>query len=176
MLYLSSPAAAGTSVVADAEADIATSAPAHLDILQAKITEQVGREALYFQMELAAAVPETPAGLPAFTWNIDVPGGRDLDYTVTVRWCSAATVIGCAGGAAHWEALRLDFSFSPPRQTVDAFRFRIDGATVKAWVDPAALGDPTAFRWNAFGRVAPPSVSPLPVDRAPDSGLTTFTR
>jgi hypothetical protein len=174
-LLVGSVASANTDVVVDAQGDVAASVPAPLDIVQAKITEQLGKGVLFFHMELAGLPPETPAAPHAYVWNIHVPGGAALDYTVTVRGCFV-TVVGCGSGPAHWASLLVDFSTTPPTLTPSAFSFKIQGATVKAYVDPTLLGDPTGFDWSAYARIAPPSIVPQPVDRAPDSGLTAFVR
>ena len=90
-LIFSSTAAARTDVIVDAQGDVAVSDPAYVDIVQARVTEQVGRDTLVFQIELAGAVPDSPSGFVAFNPVIDTPGGPTGDFGLVVRWCSQAT-------------------------------------------------------------------------------------
>ena len=55
-LIFSSTAVARTDVIVDVQGDVAVSDPAYVDIVQARVTEQVGRDTLVFHIELAGAV------------------------------------------------------------------------------------------------------------------------
>ena len=100
-LALSSPVFAGSSVVADATGDARAGSPAYLDLVQVKVTDQVGRDTLYFSAELAAAIPATPPDdFLAYNWFADVNGDSTLDYVVVVRWCTERTVPRCRPGTA----------------------------------------------------------------------------
>src|SRR5439155_17412643 len=101
---LSGPASASSSVASDATGDIATSAPAYLDIIHTKATEQIGRGTFFFQTVNADQVPATPAGFAAWNWLIDVPGGLPIDYALTVRFCSQTVQRTCGPGPWHWES------------------------------------------------------------------------
>src|SRR5207237_9362364 len=88
MFSFASVAMAHTTVVQDRVGDVASSAPAYLDIAHAKVTQQIGKRTLYFQMEMASAPAETPPTFTAFNWAIDTPGPLIFDYAVAVRWCN----------------------------------------------------------------------------------------
>jgi hypothetical protein len=173
-LVLSSVASAHTDVVADAQGDVAPSAPAYVDIVQAKVTEQVGRGTLVFQLELAGRLPKTPSAFVAFNPIIDTPGGPTGDYGLVVRWCSRAMIPACGPGPAHWESALI--LASGPSPTLNPFPFAVNGATVKMYVDPALIGDPTEFGWRATSRLTPGSTGQPPTDLAPDTGWSAFER
>jgi hypothetical protein len=175
LLVLSSPAYANSSVVVDATGDVAAGSPAYVDIVQAKVTHQVGRDTIYFSMELAGGIPATPPdSFLAYNWFVDVNGDNLEDYVVVVRWCTEQTSPRCGapGPLPRWEAFVNDFA-----HPVTFFSsFKVDGAVVKAFVDPAALGGATAFDWRTVSRTAPAGGGKPPVDRAPNSGFAPFGR
>jgi len=174
-LVLSSPASASSSVVADATGDATVGSPAYLDIVQVKVTDQVGIQTLYFSAELAAAIPATPPNdFLAYNWFVDVDHDDVLDYVVVVRWCTARSTPRCAaaGPLPRWEAFVNDFI-----HPVTYFSsFKVDGATVKAFVDPALIGGTSAFQWFALTRSRPAASGALPVDFAPDQEFASFGR
>lgn len=136
-----------SSVVSDVAGDSTSSAP-YLDVIHAKITQQ-GDGALFFLMVLAGPIPTAPSEADLiWPFHIDTdpsssPGNLYVDYVVRVRWFNGAfvgqvldrTQIG-SGGAL----------------VVTSVPFSLDGATVKAYVDPALLGNPSTFDWNASTR------------------------
>jgi len=171
-LVLSSAAAARTDVVVDAVGDVPATAPAYVDIIQAHVTEQVGTDVLFFHMALAGPVPAAPSGFVGWNWAIDLPTGPGPEYSVVVRWCTQAMIANCGPGPAHWESPLIFIGGA----TVNPFPFEINGATVKAHVDPALIGDPAAFNWWAIARLFPGPTGLPPTDLAPDTGGSTFTR
>ena len=172
-LIFSSTAAARTDVIVDAQGDVAVSDPAYVDIVQARVTEQVGRDTLVFQIELAGAVPDSPSGFVAFNPVIDTPGGPTGDFGLVVRWCSQATVPACGPGPAHWESALILAAGAP---VLNAFAFDVNGATVKMYVHPTLFGNPASFSWRARSRLFPASTGQPPTDLAPNSGWSDFTR
>lgn len=174
-----SSAYAHSSEVFDATGDVPASAPAYYDIVQAKVTEQIGTSTLYFMIVVAGRIPDMPTnalGDPRFVawnWAIDAPGTA-LDATVVVRYCSHTIQGPCVGDAWHWESELITAS----GRHVNAFAYKVDGATVKAYVDAAQLGGPTLteFNWWAVSRLAPGVSGALPADLAPDTGSVTFAR
>jgi hypothetical protein len=173
-LVLSSVASAHSDVVADAQGDVAIGSPGYVDIVQAKVTEQIGKETLYFSVELAGEVPATPStGFLSWNWLIDVPGGTAGDFGFVVRWCSQAVLTLCGAGPAHWESGRIVGA----GQIAQPFDFKISGSTVKAYVDTAQVGGATGFDWRVLSRLAPAPSGQPPVDLAPDAGAwSTFNR
>lgn len=173
MLVLSSPASASSTVVADSAGDSATGSPSYVDIVQAKVTHQIGRGTLYFSMELAGAIPAIPPdSFLGYNWFIDSVPGFLEDYVVVVRWCTERTDPPClaSGPLPRWEAFVNDF-INP----VTYFSsFKINGATVKAFVDPALLGTPSEFRWRSVTRLRPSGPGQPPVDLAPNTGFASF--
>lgn len=173
ILVLSSIASAHTDVVTDMKGDVAVGSPAYADIVQAKVTEQIGKETLYFSVKLAGPVPQTPPiGFLAWNWLIDLPGGPVGDLGFVVRWCSTASFAGCGAGPAHWESGLI----VGPGQLGVALPFQVSGATVKVYVDPALLGNPTGFGWRVLSRTAPAPTGQPPIDLVPDGGWSTFSR
>ena len=174
-LALSSPVSAGSSVVADATGDARAGSPAYLDLVQVKVTDQVGRDTLYFSAELAAAIPTTPPDdFLAYNWFADVNGDSTLDYVVVVRWCTERTVPRCAapGPLPRWEAFVNHLGVG-----ITYFSsFKVDGATAKAFVDPTLLGGASAFEWLALSRSRPAGSGAAPVDFAPNTGFASFGR
>src|SRR2546430_9782886 len=163
---LSGPASASSSVASDATGDIATSAPAYLDIIHTKATEQIGRGTFFFQTVNADQVPATPAGFTAWNWLIDVPGGLPIDYALTVRFCSQTVQRTCGPGPWHWESSSTPMATGV--STINSFEFSVEGPTVKGFVDPSLFGDPASFRWFAATRNTPASTGLPSVDLAPD--------
>jgi hypothetical protein len=163
-----SPAHAASSVVHDPTGDSLSPAP-YLDILHAKVTEQQGKETLFFMMELAGPVPEEPSGLPIWLFHLDTnlatsPGGLYNEYVVRVRW----TGVEFVGEVVD----RTPLPGSAPIFT--PIPFSIDGRTVKVFAQLETLGNPSSFGWNAATRPAPSPPSPAGyVDFAPDGGLAT---
>ena len=172
VLVLASSAVARTDVVVDAVGDVPVTAPAYLDIVEAKVTEQIGRNVLYFHMELAGPAPAAPSAFVGWNWAIDLPTAPGPDYSVVVRWCTQAMITNCGPGPAHWESALIGVG----SVTVDAFPFAVDGATVKAYVDPALIGDPAAFSWWAIARLHPGPTGLPPTDLAPNSGGSSYIR
>jgi hypothetical protein len=170
---------AHSSEIFDAAGDIPLGAPGYYDIVHAKVTDQVGKGTLFFSIELGAAVPDTPTdalGRPRFVawnWLVDTSGDGISDYNIIVRYCSHTIQAPCVGDAWHWESAL----FRPPSpQAINAFPFRVDGATIKAYLDPAQLGGPTQFGWITLTRISPGVSGAPPTDIAPDSGVATFVR
>lgn len=153
MLALAAPASANSSVVTDPQGDIAVTESAYLDIIAAKITEQVGSETLYLKIENAQAIPDAPAGFRAWNWFIHTTSGVTAEYVLTVRYCTSP-VAACAT-APRWESIVLDNTGPTPKVTFNAFPFRVDGAVVKAFVEPSQIGGATTFSWVAASRSVP---------------------
>ena len=170
-LILSSPASAHTTVVEDPAGDIATSASSAFDIVQAKVTERKGAGIMYFQLELAAPVTDT-SGFGAWAFNVNAPAGSATFYGVIVRHCDRQLQAVCGSDGYHWESALLTSTGT----TVDAFPFSVDGATVKAYLDPALLGDVSALRWSSNTRNTPAGGGRLALDFAPNSGFVTLER
>jgi hypothetical protein len=175
-----SVAYAHSSEVFDPAGDLATAGPAYSDIVHAMVTEQVGKDTLYFKIEVAERIPDTPTkadGTPQFVawnWNIDGPVGGAFDYGVVVRYCSHTIQGPCIGDAWHWESELI----TPTGRHVNAFPFTVDGATVKASVDLTQLGAASLSRldWFTLSRTAP-GVSGVPaIDFAPNSGVVSLFR
>jgi hypothetical protein len=174
-LVLASPASASSSVVADATGDATAGSPAYLDIVQVKVTDQVGRNTLYFSAELAAAIPATPPDdFLAYNWFVDVNFDNTPDYVVVVRRCTAGSTPRCAapGPLPRWEAFVNDFV----HPVIYFSSFSVNGATVQAFVDPDLLGGASAFQWFALTRSRPAASGTAPVDFAPDEVFATFGR
>lgn len=175
-LALSSPADAASSVTHDPVGDTTAGAPAYVDIAQAKVTDPAGADRFTFSSVLAAPIPTSPSeNFVAYNWLIDsVPGGmpNGEDYAIVVRWCSQATLANCRfAGPAHWEAYVNNL-----HGTLTTIPFKLDGAAVKAEVDPALIGGPTSFRWYALSRTAFSGTRIPPTDFAPDTGYVPFSR
>ena len=173
-LAFSFPVSASSSVVEDAMGDAAAGTPAYVDVIQAKVTDQVGRDTLYFSMVVAGTFPETPPdNFLAYNWFADVDGNGTEDYFVVIRWCTERTVPRCAavGPLPRWEA----FVNRPGVGLTFFTSFKIDGAVIKAFVDPALLGDPASFGTYAVTRTVP-AAGFVGVDRAPDAGFVSFKR
>jgi hypothetical protein len=149
--------------------------PAYVDVIQSKITDQVGRDTLYFSMELAAAIPaDPPDSFLAYNWFVDTVAPAGFDYVVVVRFCTASSVPRCASGGdlPRWEAFVNDFI-----HPVTFFSsFSVDGAVVKAFVDPALIGDPSSFGWQSLTRTRPAGSGVAPTDFAPDTCCASFSR
>jgi hypothetical protein len=163
---------AGSSVVHDPRGDSLSPLP-YLDIVQAKVTEQEGKETLFFMRELAGPIPEAPSGLPIWGFHLDTnpatfPGGLYNEYVVRVRW---------NGGAFVGEVVNTIPLLTGGAPIITPVPFSIDGTTVKVFVPLQTLGNPSSFGWNAATRPAPTPPPPAGyVDFAPDSGLVTWTQ
>lgn len=160
-----SPANAASSVVHDPNGDSTSPSP-YTDIVHAKVTEQQGKETLFFMMDLADSIPEEPAE-PVLFWLFHVdtnpatsPGGLYNEYIVRVRW---------SGGVFAGDVVDRTPLLTGGLPISTPIPFSIDGRTVKAFVQLEMLGDPSSFGWNAATRPFP-----LPyLDFAPDGGLAT---
>jgi len=158
--------------------DVAATVPAMYDIVHAKVTEQIGRGTFYFETEVAGQIPETPtdaSGNPRFfaaNWFINP--GTPKAANVIVRYCSHTIQTPCVGDAWHWESALI----TSAGQVVGVFPFKVDGPTVKAFVDVGLLGGPalTQFGWRALTRTAPGESGAGPVDFAPNVGVVPFVR
>jgi hypothetical protein len=157
------PAYAASSVVHDPRGD-ATSP--YLDIVNAKVTEQQGKETLFFMMKLAGPIPEEPSESDLrWFWPLDTnpatfPGGLAAEYTVRVGW----------NGTEFAAVLNDRTPQLTGGQTIETpIPFSVSGATVKAFVDLAMLGDPASFGWGAVTLTVPPPPPAGVVDRAPDT-------
>ena len=164
---LSGPASANSSVASDTKGDIAATVPSYLDIVHTKATEQIDRGTFYFQTVNAAPVPAEPVGFTAWNWLINVPGGLPIDYALTVRFCSQTVQRTCGPGPWHWESSSTPMATG--MSTINSFEFKVDGATVKGFIDPSVFGNPTTFRWFAGTRNTPASTGLPSVDLAPDN-------
>lgn len=174
-LALSAPASAHSSVIEDPVGDVAPGVSAYLDVVQAKVTDQVGRDRLYFSMELAGALPAEPSdSFLAYNWLVEVNGDGIPDYAVTVRWCTRPAGPLCAATAPlpRWEASVNQFGVG----LTFFSSFKVGGANVKAFLDPALVGDPAAFQWQAQTRNSPAAGGAPEVERAPNTGFASFTR
>jgi hypothetical protein len=169
MLVLATPAAASSSVVHDPSGD--SLAEPYTDITMAKVTAQPGRDALYFQMVLAAPVPMTPSrsgpynGFTAYNWLIDTDANGIANYVVVVRFCSHLVQGPCVGDEWHWESALTD---PPTGRRIAGFDFEIEDNVVKALVAAPQLGDLSGFRWIGATRTSPSSSNLPSVDVAPD--------
>jgi hypothetical protein len=164
----STTARALSSVTDDLEGDSLSPAP-YMDVVQAKVTEQQGKGTLFFMMNLAGPIPDAPSeGDLIWVWHVDTdaalaPGGLYVDYIVRVRWFNGAFV----GQVVN----RIPIS-TGGAPIVTSVSFKIDGRTVKVFVDLEALGDPSSFGWNAATR---PGATVPYADFAPDVGLLTWS-
>ena len=159
---------ASTSEIFDAN----DTTPAYLDIVHAKVTDQVGTGQISFMMELAEAVPNPPetGTFVAYNWQLDTdPSLAGIEFIIVVRWLYD-----------HWETYVLDQrAFNQGTgDLVQVFltdEVAFHGATEHITIDAALLGDPTSFRWRSLTRDAP---APAPFkDQAPDSsGWVDFSR
>jgi hypothetical protein len=154
-------AEAASSVVHDPTGDSASPAP-YLDIVHAKVTEQQGKETLFFMMTLAGPIPEEPSE-PVLIWpfHLDTnpatsPGGLYNEYVIRVLW---------SGGAFVGQVVNRTTG------VITAIPFSIDGRTVKVFAPLDTLGNPSSFGWNAATRPGFPPVAY--VDFAPDGGSAT---
>ena len=156
-----STAYAASSVVHDPTGDSDSPAP-YLDIVHAKVTEQRGKETLFFMMELAGPMPEEPAeSVLIWVFHVDTnpatsPGGLYNEYVIRVLWASGVFV----GQVVN----RTNGVITP-------IPFSIDDNTVKMFAPLDTLGNPSSFGWNAATRPGFPPVAY--VDFAPDGGLAT---
>lgn len=176
MLVLSSSASASSSVVPDPAGDAAAGSPAYVDIVQAKITAPPGHDTINFSTELAAAIPaDPPDSFLGYNWFLGSKPVPDFDFVVVVRFCTERSVPACLPGMfPRWEAFVTDFA-----RTKITFisSFKVDGAVVKAFVDPALIGDRSSYRWAAITRTRPAAPGVPPVDFAPPRGvLASFSR
>jgi hypothetical protein len=173
-LALSFPVSARSTVIEDSMGDATAGTPAYVDLIQAKITDQAGRDTLYFSMVVAGAFPETPPdNFLAYNWFADVDSNGSEDYVVVIRWCTERTVPRCAAAGAlpRWEAFVNRFGVG----LTFFSSFKIDGAVIKAFIHPALLGDPESFGSYTVTRTVPAGGF-VGVDRAPDAGFVAFRR
>jgi len=84
------------------------------------------------------------------------PGDIYVDYVVRVRWVDGAFV----GQVVNRTPIA-----SGRAPIVTGVPSSVDGATVKLWVDPALLGNPSSFGWNASTR---PGLNVAYADFAPN--------
>jgi hypothetical protein len=153
------PASARSSEVTDSN-DVA---PAYLDIVHAKVTDQVGTGRLTFLMELATAVPDEPVdSFVAYNWQLDTDDSpSSIEFFIIIRW-----------RLGHWETLMWDQrpvneGTGPLVETVIS-GVSFHGATVHVSIDAAAFDDPAILNWRAVTRNAP---APQPIlDFAPNGG------
>jgi hypothetical protein len=161
-----SPADAASSVVHDPKGDVGSSPP-YLDIVHSKVTEQQGKETLFFMMELAGPIPEEPSELDLiWPFHLDTnpatsPGGLYNEYVIRVRWFNGAFV----GQVVDRTPL-----LTGGAPVITPIPFSIDGRTVKVFAQLEMLGNPSSFGWNAATR---PGATVPYVDFAPDGGLAT---
>jgi hypothetical protein len=174
MLILSSSVSASSTVVSDPAGDAVAGAPAYVDIVQSKVTAQTGRDTLYFSMELAQAIPANPPDdFLGYNWFVDTTAPAGFDYVVVVRFCTERTGAACEPGPLpRWEGLVNDF-VNPPKYFTS---FKVDGATVKAFLDPALIGGSTSFEWQGLSRTRPAGSGVAPRDFAPEVCCASFGR
>jgi hypothetical protein len=160
------PVNAASSFVEDPFGD---AAPAYLDIVTGKVTEQQGQGRLFFMQEAAGPVPQTPSeGFLNWTWNINTaataPRGVPFEYVVSVEWTGS-----------RWEAKLNDRTplLNGGAMVRVTIPFNINGATVKAYVDLALLGNPSSFDWRATTHNQHMA---MPIDVAPANGLVMWSR
>jgi hypothetical protein len=166
----SSPAdATGSVVVHDPRGDSNSPAP-YMDVVQAKLTEQKGKETLFFMMVLAGPIPAQPSE-PDLIWPFHLntnpataPGGLYNEFVVRVRWFNGAFV---------GEVVNRIPLLTGGTPIITPVPFSIDGVTVKVFVPLQLLGNPTSFEWNAATR---PGATVAYVDFAPDIGLVNWAR
>jgi hypothetical protein len=153
---------AASSVVNDPAGDSLSAAP-YMDVVHAQVTEQQGKGTLFFKMNLAGEIPDAPSEADLiWVWHVDTdptssPGGLYVDYIVRVRWFEGAFVGQVVNRAP------ISTGGAP---IVTNVPFRIDGKTVKVFVDLATLGGPASFGWNAATR---PGATVPYADFAPDA-------
>jgi len=178
---LVSPAYAASSVVHDPTGDAVLPsgdpAPPYMDIVNANVIEQRGKGTLFFLIEVAGPIPkEPPESFLAWNCQLDTDpatfpatGGGFYEFSVRVRW---------VGG--QFEGTLEDFrpTLTGGSLVVTPIPFSVDGATTKAFVDLELLDNPSSFDWRAVTRNAPGQQVPAPplTDRAPDTGLATWTK
>jgi hypothetical protein len=138
--------------------------PAYLDIVHAKVTDQIGTGRIKFVMELAAAVPDEPVeSFVAYNWQLDTDDNTStIEFFIIIRW-----------RLGHWETLLWDQR--PVNAGTGALIETVisgvafNGATVHVSIDAAAFDSPAILNWRAVTRNAP---APLPIlDFAPPLGV-----
>jgi hypothetical protein len=158
LVCLAAGAYAASSVIEDPVGDVPAGAPAYLDVVQGKVTLQEGTETLFFLMEVAEAIPKTPSE-SFLNWNfpLDTDGNvSTTEWVVVVRAINGEFI----GRLVHG-----------PTLAETAIPFSVDGATVKLFVDLAAIGSPSSFSWRADSRIAP-----RPAPRTDSTPNVTWTR
>ncbi len=160
---------AGSSVpVHDPRGDATSPAP-YLDVVQAKVTEQRGKDTLFFMMELAGPIPAQPSELDLiWPFHLDTnlgtaPGGLYNEFVIRVRWFNGAFV---------GEVVNRIPLLTGGAATFTRVPFSIDGRTLKVFVALQLLGNPSTFGWNAATR---PGATVPYTDFAPDLGLGLAT-
>lgn len=159
----------GVSTVEDAIGDLTHPAP-YMDVLSAKVHQR--KQGTLFFMELAGAIPDTPT-VSSLIWVFHVdtdpsssPGGLYVDYVPRVLWNGNSFI----GQLVH----RFPTATGGVGTAITVVPFEIKGGTVRLTVDPALLGNPSSFDWNAATR---PSTSVPYSDFAPNclACLVTWT-
>lgn len=167
----------GVSTVEDAIGDSTHLVPSstdpatYMDLLSARVQQR--DEGTLFFMELAGAIPDTPTETSLiWVFHVDTdpgssPDGLYVDHVPRVLWNGSFFV----GQVLH--------RFKTPTGGVGTsitpgIPFEIKGGTVRLTVDPAVLGNPSSFAWNAATR---PSTSVAYSDFAPGclACLVTWT-
>ena len=109
-------------------------------------------------------------------YNRLLRGKYDAEGTFLLRRIaigSPRTGAACAPGPLpRWEGLVNDF-VNPPRYFSS---FKVDGATVKAFIDPAVIGSPASFEWQSLSRTRPAGSGAAPRDFAPNICCASFSR
>lgn len=170
------PSYAQSSEVLDAAGD---ATPASVDIIKAKITQQVGSQTLYFMGELAGLPPPAlPAGALTvnYVWALNtlpsIPpctllAGNPMEYFVEVRW-----------NGTSWIGILLDRSACTPESPFpvsSSIEPRVSGATVKTSLGLDMLGNPSSIQWRSVTSYLFPGTVITVQDRAPDLGLPLAT-
>jgi hypothetical protein len=157
---------------------------AYQDMVQSGIERTPG--AVVFSMEVAAPIPSapqlrTPNGLLLWMWGMNTGSAFPLGYPLPP---------GQAGLLEFWVHLAWNgrnfyaevIDRRPTVQggvpVVTPVPFLIDGRTVKVIASPSLFDDPPEFRWGSTTWIWSTqlgSAGAHPVDRAPDSHVTTCT-
>ncbi len=181
--------ASSTSVVTDPVGD-AIYAPgitgqAYQDIVEVSITLRHGQ--FTFVMDLAAPIPDSPPLLPpgvarlTWSWHLDTdPNTAPCGFPHAPGICANAEFfVYVLWDGTTFTGLLVDRRplLTGEEAVLSPVSFTIEGSRITAFVDGAAIGDPSSFGWRSVAAIwAGPlgTESHLTLDNAPDQGFATW--